>query len=117
MNHAERYLKDDDYYAMDRAGNSRRKAALRNAVIDPEFTDRELADMLIMSAGCPGCEPVVYLPLRERIIDHIVPIVNGGKHTADNIQILCDEHHKEKTANEISDWWTNAKRYQFEKAA
>lgn len=33
-------------------------------------------------------------------IDHITPLSQGGLTTRDNLQWLCDEHHKAKTARE-----------------
>jgi len=93
-----RHATDDDAYALRRARRSRITAEKRSAKIDPKFTDRELADILIMSANCRYCEPTDFLELHDRKIDHIDEITNGGKHTADNIQILCDKHHRTKVA-------------------
>lgn len=33
--------------------------------------------------------------------DHIVALVNGGKDTEDNLQSLCTECHKAKTAKDL----------------
>lgn len=33
--------------------------------------------------------------------DHIVAIVNGGPDTEDNLQSLCEEHHRIKTAKDL----------------
>jgi 5-methylcytosine-specific restriction protein A len=33
--------------------------------------------------------------------DHVVALVNGGADTWDNLQALCDEHHKAKTAKDL----------------
>ena len=29
-------------------------------------------------------------------VDHIIPLYKGGKHTSDNLQVLCQKCHKEK---------------------
>jgi 5-methylcytosine-specific restriction endonuclease McrA len=33
--------------------------------------------------------------------DHIVALVNGGSDTLDNLQSLCEEHHRIKTASDL----------------
>lgn len=33
--------------------------------------------------------------------DHIVALVNGGEDTEANLQSLCDEHHRQKTARDL----------------
>jgi len=33
--------------------------------------------------------------------DHIIALVNGGPDTEDNLQSLCDEHHRIKTAKDL----------------
>ena len=33
--------------------------------------------------------------------DHIVALVNGGSDTEDNLQSLCEEHHRIKTAKDL----------------
>lgn len=33
--------------------------------------------------------------------DHIQALVNGGEDTWDNLQALCDEHHRAKTARDL----------------
>lgn len=33
--------------------------------------------------------------------DHIVALVNGGPDTEDNLQSLCEEHHRIKTAKDL----------------
>jgi 5-methylcytosine-specific restriction endonuclease McrA len=33
--------------------------------------------------------------------DHIVALVNGGPDTEENLQSLCNEHHREKTARDL----------------
>lgn len=44
----------------------------------------------------PGCM------IREGLeFDHAICLALGGKHSADNIQALCLDHHKAKTARDI----------------
>jgi 5-methylcytosine-specific restriction enzyme A len=33
--------------------------------------------------------------------DHIVALVNGGADTESNLQSLCAEHHRQKTARDL----------------
>ena len=33
-------------------------------------------------------------------VDHIVNVANGGSNSLDNLQALCDWHHKRKTQQE-----------------
>jgi 5-methylcytosine-specific restriction endonuclease McrA len=33
--------------------------------------------------------------------DHVVALVNGGPDTEENLQTLCDEHHRIKTAKDL----------------
>jgi len=35
-----------------------------------------------------------------RIVDHRLPVSLGGGDSVDNLQPLCEEHHREKTAQE-----------------
>lgn len=39
---------------------------------------------------------------RDAIVDHIIPLADGGKHSWDNMQLLCVDCHKAKTAEEAS---------------
>lgn len=44
-----------------------------------------------------GCEVSVYLE-----IDHVVPVWMGGAEEDENLEPLCDPHHKEKTARDAA---------------
>ncbi len=44
-------------------------------------------------------ESDIYTPWVE--LDHIVALTNGGTDTVDNLQGLCDRHHKQKTAADM----------------
>lgn len=35
-------------------------------------------------------------------VDHVVPLWEGGTDTDDNKELLCDEHHKAKSAREAA---------------
>lgn len=37
-------------------------------------------------------------------IDHIIPLWNGGSDKVDNLQVVCYECHKKKTAEEHREW-------------
>lgn len=34
-------------------------------------------------------------------IDHVVALCNGGSNEAENLQPLCSEHHRRKTASDL----------------
>jgi 5-methylcytosine-specific restriction endonuclease McrA len=89
------YNATDYGYAVNRASSNQACAKERGAVMDPEFTAAILANILLNTLACEHCPNE--LTLRQRIIDHKLAIVNGGKHEESNIQILCDDCHKIKT--------------------
>lgn len=35
-------------------------------------------------------------------VDHVKPVAEGGDWTVQNLQVLCEEHHKEKTTQEAT---------------
>lgn len=48
------------------------------------------------------CEaPQCYLPGNQ--VDHIKNLANGGTDSMDNLQLLCDWHHKRKTQAEAAE--------------
>ena len=48
---------------------------------------------------CVECQRRGYaIPATE--LDHIIPLIDGGKDDPSNYQGLCETHHKEKTAEE-----------------
>lgn len=82
-------------YAHVRAKNSRHNASQRGAVVDPEFKDSQLARIVLDTSCCAVC--FAETDVRDREIDHITPICQGGHHTASNVQILCPTCHKAKS--------------------
>lgn len=46
---------------------------------------------------CPRCEPTKHYELEEMEADHITPWHLGGKTTAENCQMLCKKHNREKS--------------------
>ena len=38
-----------------------------------------------------------------KVVDHVIPLWKGGPDDDSNLQTLCDEHAKEKTAREAAD--------------
>jgi hypothetical protein len=46
---------------------------------------------------CPRCEPDKHYELEEMEADHITPWHEGGKTAADNCQMLCKRHNREKS--------------------
>lgn len=38
----------------------------------------------------------------DAIVDHIIPLADGGKHSWNNMQLLCVDCHKAKTAKEAT---------------
>jgi 5-methylcytosine-specific restriction protein A len=36
-------------------------------------------------------------------IDHKIALINGGKHAEDNLCLLCQECHKQKTATDVTE--------------
>ena len=41
-------------------------------------------------------------------VDHIVPFVDGGKHTVENLRVLCGAHHRYVTENKFGRVWEAA---------
>lgn len=48
---------------------------------------------------CPYCEEAGRLQLGV-ILDHRVPIADGGGDEDENLQMICHDHNREKTARE-----------------
>jgi 5-methylcytosine-specific restriction endonuclease McrA len=47
---------------------------------------------------CPGC--LQMKPLHQMQFDHHLALVDGGKHTVENIRPFCIPCHREKSAHE-----------------
>ena len=41
---------------------------------------------------------------KELTVDHILPLVRGGESTIDNLQLLCNPCHREKSAREQAEF-------------
>jgi 5-methylcytosine-specific restriction protein A len=51
---------------------------------------------------CEDC--LAMTPKRYRaaaIVDHIIPLIQGGEDTDDNTRNLCDEHNEKRTAEQF----------------
>ena len=46
-----------------------------------------------------GCKRPLY-PKDDWRVDHIIALENGGTDDDDNLQILCEWHHKQKTGDD-----------------
>ena len=58
------------------------------------------ADFLARNPLCCMCAKLGRVTAAT-VPDHIVALVNGGSDTLDNLQALCAEHHREKTARDL----------------
>jgi 5-methylcytosine-specific restriction endonuclease McrA len=96
------YYLTDVGYAKTRASSSSYGASKRGAIVDPEFKDAILADILLNTLVCANCPKE--LDIHDRLIDHKIPICFGGQHTASNIQILCAECHWAKSGAEAAEF-------------
>lgn len=75
------------------------------------MTWAELRAKLIKNRGskCEKCDKDCSADTHELELDHIIALVNGGgMWNTDNLQLLCNQCHKEKTALDI-------RRARFEK--
>lgn len=64
------------------------------------FTDKQKREAYEKQKGiCPKCKaPDNYYELKEMEGDHIMPWSQGGKTVSENIQMLCKEHNRIKSA-------------------
>lgn len=53
--------------------------------------------LLMQNPLCVKCKEEGRVTLATEI-DHIVPLFKGGAHESANLQALCADHHREKTA-------------------
>lgn len=87
-----------------RAHGAFASARKRGARVDPGFTVKQLAKMIAARGNCYLCDT----PLTsEYHIDHILPIIRGGKHEAANIGFLCptcNEHKGDRTVAEYLEY-------------
>lgn len=52
-----------------------------------------------LCVGCMSESPARYVP--ATVVDHVVALVNGGADDETNLQSLCGEHHRIKTARDM----------------
>jgi 5-methylcytosine-specific restriction endonuclease McrA len=55
-----------------------------------------------LTTHCPYCREE--MPPRDRILEHIVPIKRGGKHSADNTLVACVDCNYAKGTKLLSEW-------------
>jgi hypothetical protein len=72
------------------AGNAKARA-IRLGIICTCCTFKQIQAIYIRSARKGNCE-----------VDHIIPMIAGGKHCRKNLQILTVEQHKKKTLEQRS---------------
>ena len=55
----------------------------------------------------PMCEPCMKegCVTQAQEVDHIIPLVNGGRDDESNYQSICVECHKKKSAGEAKEGW------------
>jgi hypothetical protein len=96
-----------NYCYPDREGRDCRREYDRSRTWDPRVAVRRTHGTTCAGCGVQ-CEPVpenqvtwegevVWVPWSA---DHRLPLEDGGSHTLDNLQCLCDPCHAEKTARE-----------------
>ena len=57
----------------------------------------------IFSRDCGLCQECLrqgYIKAGSEV-DHIIPVLNGGTDDESNLQILCEDHHRIKTAYDL----------------
>ena len=70
------------------------------------MTPQQWKDCLLVWGGCAYC------PRTTRLhIDHVVPLVRGGKHDISNIVPACESCNTSKGARLLSDWRRPARCY------
>ncbi len=83
-------------FAAKRPHYSRVQDANRRSNHGLTITEEDCAEVFAnhdnQCAECGGCEGLT--------LDHIVPLASGGGNTLDNLQLLCADCHRAKTARE-----------------
>jgi hypothetical protein len=92
------------YVAMSRAKKRiifvNRKSNLKDNNNRYSFTELERFSILSsQNYKCNICD-IDLETGRDFDIDHVTPLANGGKNSANNLQAICKDCHKEKTKNE-----------------
>lgn len=81
----------EDRAARARVQNTGRSRARRARLAEGDLTQAEVRGVLFSRSTCPGCgcRLTDKRGRRQRTIDHIVPLNQGGAHTLANIRLLC----------------------------
>jgi 5-methylcytosine-specific restriction protein A len=67
---------------------------------DPPHWKQLRAHTIARAGGlCQASPPCTYPGTQ---VDHILNVLSGGTHDLNNLQLLCDWHHKQKTAQEAA---------------
>lgn len=92
------YRKTEHGRSAIRAGKSRRRARLRNAPINDLTAKDEAWVFKLYGTNCLKCgaSPVA--------LDHVIPLAQGGPHTASNLQPLCWVCNSSKCARNSADY-------------
>lgn len=96
--HRPAYRKTEHGRSVIRAGKSRRRARIRNAPINDLTAKDEAWVFKLYGTNCLKCgaSPVA--------LDHVIPLAQGGPHTASNLQPLCWVCNSSKCARNSADY-------------
>ena len=95
----EHYAKNPGQYLEKwRVRRARLLGATGEAPVSEEFLSRLHADYT--TRGCSWCGGTEETPH----VDHIVPLVRGGLHVEDNLQILCGTCNRSKGSRTMDEW-------------
>lgn len=71
-----------------------------------------LVEVLFRNARCENCKKSV--TRKTSHIDHKIPLELGGSNNSENLQVLCIDCHKEKTAIDIAAIREASRRKKFD---
>lgn len=81
-------------------GNVRRQAIIDERSDGSITTD--LIKQMFSIKTCPCCDG--YMERDDKVLDHIIPLKLGGKHSASNVMVLCRYCNSGKSAHHPSRW-------------
>lgn len=76
-----------------------------NATYGAEWKRARAAALARAGRRCQKCSST-----QEIQVDHVIPVSQGGSHAASNLQVLCGNCHRHKTATEGSGYRGNRTR-------